>query len=312
MPGFLKSIAWPVLCLSLVTLLLLLPQPVSGRIAGAIMDLCHGPLFAVLAAVMCWSTRDSSRLPPKWRGLLIWFLLSAFGLFAEALQGWVSRHPSWQDAVANMLGAAAGVLWMQSKLPSPQKAITRFLAALLLLGSAAYPLVILADALQQHRQLPLLASFETPWELTRWSVRDCELKRVRAHATDGAWAIRIDMQTEVYPGVEYAEVPRDWTPYRELALDVTLDHPQSLSLIIKIYDEAHNQETTDRFHHVAELKKGMNVIRIALKDVENAPYKRRMDLSRIRVLQLFCVRPPAPARVYVDNIRLVPKPSSSL
>ncbi len=103
-----------------------------------------------------------------------------------------------------------------------------------------------------------------------------------------------------------SEVPPDWTAYRELAFDVTLEFPEQLSLIVKIHDQAHNLETDDRYHYFANLTPGLHHIRIPLRDVQHAPRGRLMDLSRMQMLQFFTVRLEKPARLYLDNIRLIP------
>ncbi len=236
------------------------------------MDLCHAPLFALLAGMFFGTVRSRPTQKPVWVwGLGIWGGLSAFGLFAEWLQNFVGRHPSWHDAIANSLGAAAGVLSMWPDAARRRGRLFRGIAVLLLLFAWATPFWILADAAYQAWQMPVLASFEWPGELSRWAVQDCQLQRVKKHQTAGDWALQVDLKAGIYPGLEMPEVPPGWTGYRELAFDVTLESPQSLSLIVKIYDEAHNLETEDRFHYRAELTAGLNRIRIPLSEVQHAP-----------------------------------------
>jgi hypothetical protein len=119
------------------------------------------------------------------------------------------------------------------------------------------------------------------------------------------WSLRVDLEADQYPGIVLAEVPPDWTAYEALALDVTLETPETLPLIVKITDHAHNWDFDDRFHVQVNLSSGRNSLRIPLADIEQLPNGRRMDLRRMRMLQLFTIRPQAPARLYLDHVRLV-------
>jgi hypothetical protein len=232
--------------------------------------------------------------------------VALFGLVTEGVQHLVGRQASWHDVLANLLGITAGILWAESRAFAAYALRMRMLAVVLLLFAVASPLWILADATFQRWQLPVLASFESPLELSRWSVQDCQIERVQRNQTAGDWALQVDQFPSQYPGLAIREVPPDWTPFREFAFDVTLETPPSLELIVKITDQAHNWESNDRFHYQAHLKSGLNHIRIPLSEVQVAPEGRFMDLSRMQMLQLFTVRPPKPVRFYLDNIRLIP------
>ncbi len=284
--------------------LLLLPLAPNGRVGRALMDLCHGPLFAIIAGGTCWAFRGSPS--PKTRAAGVWIFCAGLGLSSEVLQHWVGRQPSWHDVRANLLGTTAGVLWMNNQIAGRSKIGSRLFAGLLLVGALLNPAWILADAASQALEMPSLASFEFPWELSRWSVQDCRIQRVRQHSTSGDWALQVDFDRRKYPGLAIPEVPPNWTFYREIAFDVTLEAPDSLNLIVKITDEAHNWESNDRFHYQAHLTSGLNRIRILLRDVQQAPESRLMDLSRMRMLQFFLIDPKTPARIYLDNIRLIP------
>ncbi len=287
--------------------LLLVPFSQTGRLERALVDLGHAPLFFLLAWCLGqWLLPSVSR----WRALtLVWVLVAGFGFVSEFLQAWVGRHPSWRDLSANLLGTTAGVLWLKTQksqiTPSGRRGLRISAGILLALGLVPAALIIV-DVILERFQRPMLASFESPLELSRWTFQDCQVRRVRKHATQGDWSLEVDLGTGQYPGLARNEVPPDWRTYRELALDVTLETPGSLLLIVKITDESHNWKTEDRFHYAVHLRRGPNRIRIPLRDVEHGPKDRLMDLSRIKMLQLFTIRPPASSRIFLDNIRLIP------
>lgn len=266
------------------------------------MDLCHAPLFALLAAFGCWCFRRAPAV--KRSGLWVWLILMGFSLTSEALQSMVGRQSSWGDAFANLLGTTAGVLWMAS--PRKRLLARRILAVILFAVASLWPLAIVTDALCQQNELPMLASFESPLELSRWTFAECQFQRVQEHQTEGYWSLEVNLNVGTYPGLAMREVPPDWTPYAAFAFDVTLESPESLTLIVKITDKAHNWESDDRFHYHALLHSGLNQIRIPIRDIQRVPNGRFLNLKTMQMLQLFTVKPMAPARIVLDNIRLIP------
>lgn len=280
--------------------LLLCPFSPSGRVAQALMNLCHAPLFAVLAATCSWAFRGL-RGGGVWSGLLPF----VFALSTEGLQHLVGRQASLRDLLANLLGILAGLLWMATpKRPLAAWAFRIIAIGLLIVGMAS-PVWTLADSIWQVMQLPVISSFESRLELSRWTAQNSQLQRVREHATEGFWSLRVDLDTAPFPGIALPEVPPDWTAYDALALDVMLESPERLALIVKITDQAHNWDYDDRFHLQVNVSPGLNSIRIPLRDIEHLPNGRRMDLRRMRMLQLFAIKPKAPARFYLDHIRLM-------
>lgn len=164
--------------------------------------------------------------------------------------------------------------------------------------------MVLTDACLQRLAMPQVASFEHPLELSRWTARECRVRRVRGHATHGSWALRLDMQPGVYPGIGTRYPLPDWSRYEELVFDIELDEGPPLDIIVKIEDEQHNHEHYDRFHRRVRLLPGRRRVRVALSGVVAAPRGREMDLRCISFLQFFTVHLDSPRTLYLDNIRL--------
>ncbi len=102
---------WPVLAAVFALFLLLIPLKTTGRVGNSLVDLCHGPLFALLAGTLAWTFLHRTSRRPVWLWALgIWGVCSAWGLIGEGLQHFVGRQPSWHDASANALGADCGRL----------------------------------------------------------------------------------------------------------------------------------------------------------------------------------------------------------
>lgn len=288
-----------------VGLMLLVPLPQASRATSAILNLLHAPLFAILAygAARHWRSRRGGAVIRVAAGA--WLALAFAGGILEGMQHLVGRAARWNDALANVLGAAAGSLAFVAVHGRRWTAAVPIAAALMLLAMASWrPVSTLADHFRQMRDPALLASFEDELELSRWSPHEAAIARSPEHATHGDWSLRVDLTPGTYPGVGSRHLPRDWSDYEELILDVTLDEGPGLNLITKIYDEPHNLETEDRFNRGTRLSPGRQRLRIPLAEVRAAPRGRRMDLTRIISLQFFTVRPPEPRALWFDHIHL--------
>lgn len=313
---------------------LLAPVPQGGREVQALFDLLHAPIFAVVA-VLVWPIRYNW-LPRQRmsRAVVLWLGVSLLGVAIEYAQGLTGRHPSWDDALANACGAAAGLLWAGWRQPGmdlsrttphltnhhdtddsihcerPRRAVTiRSLAVwtgvILLLSVAGWqPIVELNDAVRQRGEFPRLASFESRGELTRWTANDCRLTRREEHATHGSWSLRLDLQMGVYPGAALRWPLADWSGFEELVFDAYVADDQILDLVVKIHDRQHNYELSDRFQRPVRLAPGANRVSIPLAEVAAAPADRVLDLRQIHMLQFYTVRPSGPRVLYLDHIRL--------
>ncbi len=290
---------------AVLTLMLAIPLPDGGRGFGALSDLLHGPFFAVLAVLVlrvlrAWLPRHD--VPTM---VTTWILVAGFGLATEVMQGLVGRDPSWQDVWADALGATAGTLWAAGIAATrATRVCISVVCSLLLVVAAARPSLVLADICLQRFQMPQLATFEHPLELSRWVGRECRVTRVRCHATEGSWALRVDLQPGKYPGITLRDPPPDWSSYVQLVFDVELDDGPPLDLVVKIEDIEHDGEYYDRFHQKVRLSPGRHQVQVALTDVAAAPRGREMDLRGIASLQLFTVQLDCPRTIHLDHVRL--------
>ncbi|MEO1617822.1 MAG: hypothetical protein AAFV88_18360, partial [Planctomycetota bacterium] len=149
-----------ILVIAGVIFALLVPMPVHGRVATAIGDLAHAPLFGSLALAWLWTWGRLRPLdrhnvadgqPPQerpvhqgrrlvFRGVCVWIVLSTFGVCMEVVQSGVGRSMSRHDAIANSLGIAAAIaayvatwFWLHRRRRS---AAVFFLAAAVILTIA--------------------------------------------------------------------------------------------------------------------------------------------------------------------------------
>ncbi|MCA9246147.1 MAG: VanZ family protein [Planctomycetales bacterium] len=286
--------------------MLLLPLAARNRLEHALFDGVHAPLFAVLAIAIFVLLRLVVENRPILCAFTGFLLASGMGAILEVAQSYVGRSSSVPDAIANILGAAAGALWTLTTAygPWPRRAFA-VAGTFCLLVAEIPPASMLADVLVQRRQLPRVASFESFLEMSRWHPRECGWTRVEEHATEGRFALRVELAREgKYPGPIMIDPGANWTGHDYFRCDLWLDGEEPLPLIVKIEDAAHNGDFHDRFHQSFVLLPGPNYLKISLAEVAAAPRDRQLDLSTVKMVQFFTRRPASARTIYLDNLRL--------
>ena len=290
----------------LIVLALIVPIPDGVREIDSGGKVLHALLFAMLAVFVFGIVRDRGSLPRVLTMFLCWGGVAGLGLATEVIQPFFGRDASWQDVWTDAYGSCAGILWAQGWATASRGIrIGTFTAGgIVFLVAVAEPLTVLADAAMQRIEMPRLASFESPLELSRWEWSGCHVERSGEYATHGSWAMRVDLKPGRYPGVTLAHPVHDWSRFDELVIDVHLAGELSLDLIVKIKDRENDNSYYDRFHKAIRLLPGENRIRIALSEVVQAPREREMDLRQITSLSLFVVSLDSPRTLFLDNLCL--------
>jgi hypothetical protein len=287
-----------------VGVLLLMPVRYPGRILGIVFDFAHVPVFAVFVYVVI---RLVCGCEPSWKvAAAIAIVAAAFGLGGEYLQGYVGRSGDWGDAASNAVGAAIGFVvgtwrkWRRGLLWGAGLALSAALVAVYF-----NPALTLTDLVRQHTELPLLASFESELELTRWRSGLSKLSRSTDHVSDGRYSLKWQMNPGPYPQCTLIWPVNDWTPYRALEFDVWNDADEPLEIVTKIEDFRHNKTYADRFHQPVRVPKGKTTVRVDLKAVQDAPDDRKMDMALITRLSLFTIDLRRQRVLHIDRVKLI-------
>ncbi len=301
-------LTWHFVTLAIIGGLLVIPLPSHGREIKCLLDLAHAPVFGFLAIMVLTAFRGRLGRVTALGSLGIWLLIVLFGAAIELIQGQTGRQPSWADIRANALGSAAMLIgYTTAQAASRWVRLARWaIAAAVFAIPSIPPLIILVDSAIQHAQMPQLASFEQPLELSRWEFQECKATRSREHATDGVWSLRLALGDGLYPGATLVDPVRDWSGYRSLELDIFLEASRPLDLEVKVEDKQHRGGQQDRFQCGLRLSPGPNHAKILLSEVEHGPNGRIIDLRQIKKLQLFTVDDPSQAVIYLDLIKLKP------
>ncbi|CAD77631.1 conserved hypothetical protein [Rhodopirellula baltica SH 1] len=208
---------------------LLVPMPVSGRMAGSIGNMVHAPLFAgltMLTLVLLQIMRPQPFGSSVWIKRLLFIAATLFvaGILVELLQGTIGRSASVHDAIANGLGILAASAWfVASGMSSSVGRRSLQLLGAIFIGLTWWgPLEIIRDCLKVESDFPRIASFETPVEITRWHFNRGRRGRTTSNVTDGEFALRWSPKDAPHPAMTLLEVASDWSDVETLELDIVL------------------------------------------------------------------------------------------
>ena len=315
-PDALRKVVWWVLTgASLVVFALLVPIPFKGRVVVALGDLCHAPLFAavtlgVLSVLQLLRPIEAIRRL-LWRCVAVAFCLVAFGASMEYVQGLLGRSAAWHDAFANALGIIAASLWyLGRRVARPTIKRLLWFCSVCLIALAWYqPFAILHDVWRTQSQYPLLCSFESDMQLTRWYFRGCSAELTATDVTDGQYSAEIRYEPQDFPAATMIEFASDWSDMTALEFDVALadDYPgDSVTMMVSVLDHQRRDDSEDIYRSGHELRRGQATkIRISREALLGGPKYHRLNLSDLQYLDLALVEPVAPARIRVDHVRVL-------
>ena len=116
-----------------------------------------------------------------------------------------------------------------------------------------------------------------------------------------------------YPNIHLREVFGDWSAAEAFVFEVYSTMPHTIDLAIRIGDQKHEQsgdDYFDRYNTVREIRPGFQSISIPISEIRAGPKLREMDMSKIRGLFFFLVKPTQKTRLLFDNVRLVERDST--
>ncbi|MCU7929213.1 MAG: VanZ family protein [Candidatus Thiodiazotropha sp. (ex Codakia rugifera)] len=292
-----------------VVMLLGVTLPGDGRLINALQDSGHFLIFVLLSLAVLWSYKTAA-------DHLFWPILLGcllFGAVMEIVQYTIGREASLYDLLMNAMGVTAGGLLFSGMI---RRSIPRGLSALavVLLFVIAFsgPLYWLSVAQIRNAEFPILINLEgvAAGALLQGShggdvhVINRPTNWPADIATDQRRCAIIQLKKGAWPGVSLIEPKPDWRGYHTLELSLYSELRHTLPLTLRINDRTHNNKLSDRFNHRLELNYGYNHFTIPLKEIENSPLERRMDLSVITNLLIFGTKQQIGNEFYLLSMRL--------
>jgi hypothetical protein len=287
------------------------PDLMPSRSFKLAWDLGHIAAFAVwtLLLMRTWPWLASAPFGREVMVVMLFCLVA--GGSVEVLQGLTGRYPAWADMGRNAIGCLLALFFLFPKRLSLARCWRRLLQAVILalLLMTLFPVTrALVDEWRAWRQFPVLADFETPFELERWSGHaGLSVDETIAHS--GRASLRVDLNTDLYSGPALRYFPGNWQGWKRISFNIYNPDTEPIRLVCKINDRRHDvsgYRYEDRFNRSILIKSGWNRIPVSMRDVENAPIDRKMDLTHLTEFNLFAVSLPVPRTIFLDSLMLEP------
>lgn len=319
MIGSVRISRWAALamCAVIATTVFWAPDPdTSLRSALAIHDFGHVVAFGLVTALFAFALPPRS-LPtirgPAGTACLAAGAALALGAAVELAQAASGRNGDPWDIVRDGGGAVSVALILAARNPAIAGRARAALAGVAILAMAAFTWPILAalyDEARARAQFPVLASFETMRELSRFRFGKEKKARLVSTLDDEGRpvsAVQLHLPPGKYPGFVLSYFPRDWRGMRALRLLIVNPEPTPFEMTVRIDDAEYDYrlDLADRYNRSFPLSPGANRIEIPLSDVEAAPRGRRFDLGRVQSLLVYAVDLEHPREIIIGPIVLL-------
>ena len=268
--------------------LLLVPFPAESLWSREAFNAGHTILFAVLAFVIFYQVKEKRHFSNVFMVYFVTFLLGMlFGALVELLQSFVHREASLNDYYRDGFGLIAG-LCLVAVYDLKEIRYRKPAVVLLMMTSAGFILLGMSSLVQlswhyleRRDAFPVLMDFDSGWSTS--FVRD---NRGR------------------YTGINIIELEPDWAGYHSLRMDVFSAGEETILLTLRVHDDKHNQDFTDRFNVKLWIRPGLNQIKIPLDDIANGPVHRQLDLENIAGIGLFTLKKDEYDKLDIGRISL--------
>jgi VanZ family protein len=288
---------------SLLAFVLLFNTGADSRVIKELYNFGHVIVFGLIAVTL--SRTIGNRLVNPGKYAAIWIITMILGLLVEIIQlGMKGRNFELGDLLNDALGSLA-FLMLFSQYENRLKALIVRLISVMLIVIAGLPFyTALADGWLSRSRFPVINSFENAVETSSWIENGARIERLKQPAGISSYSAKITLLPGEYPGLCKEDFIGDWKSRSIFAIDVFLPGDDIFSITVRINDRNHNEEFNDRFNRRFNLRPGWNKIRISLRDIENAPQGRRMNMAAITRICIFGSNLTMPREVYLDNLRL--------
>lgn len=316
-----KTTIYLLILLTAIVVMASIKLPNSSFLWQAISNTGHMPAFGVLAVMMISLSKSiyKDRISNNfWHYLLAFLFSSGAGMAVEFMQMFGSRDADMGDILRNELGILIflGVYLTRDKnvfddmnyLQKRWRSILKVLLVVITILSVS-PVFLWGGAyFHRANSFPLICDFDSYWDSMFW-----EINEVGIEITDVSdkWpnktnskAASLTFVAEICSGFGIVEPERDWSKYKTFAFDIYSSNLTPVNLSLRIEDQYHNSEFSDRFGRTMIINPGLNNIEIPLFDIEASPIGRKLDLKSVGAIHFFAYKPKVSFSLYLSNIRL--------
>jgi hypothetical protein len=297
--------------IALVLVIHLASPPASGLWLQTFANSVHVPFFGAIALSLFVFTGTMQNLDLGRRILISIGAAFLLGALSELAQIPGPRDASVEDLLSDWLGAAGTVLFAAafSRSTTSNVGLRRFAAifGLSLLLIALWPLIRISAAyLERNYRVPSIATFDSRFGRRFILAQHTSLQIIET-APSGRKIANVNLLKGAWPGLVFHDIWPDWREYSTLVIEFGMPEATPLDLNVRVHDRVHrqsNQAHSDRFNMEYELQPGLQTLRIPLARIQKAPAGRKMDLSQIEGIVIFCSAKNAGRSFQLMSIRL--------
>jgi hypothetical protein len=297
--------------------------PLDSLLWQELKNFGHVPVFALVALALFGIFANfpgTSRMRRGIQYILAFAALVGAGALSEYTQIVGPRDADPWDLWRDVSGGFCALAIMASfdrrltarpplKRPAFRHALRAAVVVVLLVNFI--PVAVWAESYRRRAaRMPVLYHFDSRWELMFTQPNGAKLDLV---PSPSGWVDMNDRQVGRmtfgpyrFPGVIFLEPYSDWSPYRYLDLELYSEHDGVIDVVLRIDDMHCNDYVEDRFNKRMKLPPGGHSLRIPLEEVRSAPKRRELDLTAIRAMILFAVRPEKGTKLYLAEMKLEP------
>jgi VanZ family protein len=232
------------------------------------------------------------------------------GSLIEVLQSFTQRDSSISDVYRDSYGIIASLCLIQvahlkDSYQQKLKAVIYMIACVAFLLAGFMPLVILSwHYIERQNAFPVIVDLNANWSSSFIEFNSAEIVAAQGEHNKFYGMSLVQFNQGQYPGISVIEPEPDWSNYHTLHLKMSSNYDHDIDLVLRVHDREHNQDITDRFNKRLVVKPGLNDFEIDLKQIENGPINRQLDLKSIDGLILFSVEQKNALQIGLGNIYL--------
>ncbi len=274
-------------------------------------DSLHVMVFAVIALTVFVGIQAFTSRSHVQNAVIAGITTIFFGFVSEAAQIPGPRDASLGDLLSDAAGATGTLLLLlaagSSTTMTSRSRVALSISGTSILLAALFPFISVSAAyIERNHNEPILFSFDSSFSRKFVRMQNARLE-VFDQSPGSRKAGQISLNKGAWPGIIFHDIWPDWRPYSTLIIDLGLAGEPSLEVNIRVNDRLHklgNQPRNDRFNKTISLHPGRQTLRISLDEIQYAPKERRMDLSQIEGIVIFCSSAYAGRHFELLEIRL--------
>lgn len=278
-------------------------------------DLGHAVLFILFTYILYrdWKKFRDKALILQW--VLVLSFTALLAVATEGIQYYAGRQFDLFDILRDLSGSVIGMLLLGNVGVGGKKAgsLTRVLLIIILAGITTRSFLLsIADEYIAARQFPVLANFETPFEIGRWRA-DGEISISSNISRSADSSLKIEFTKKMFSPVTMKYSLGNWEGCDTLKFSFCNPDTADLEVVCRVHDKEHIKHGNaylDRFNRSFILKEGWNTFAVPVSELQNAPSTREMNLNRIEEISFFSISLPAPRTAYLDDLLLIKRTNS--